>query len=412
MKRIRASPLLLGLLAGFCLEPIVVAETAPPPTVPVAVSSPSLTASSIAQNLEFEQQLETAIQQRVQGNYTLANQTLIDLLETNAAPDLQRRALLELAGVAQDNNEWIKAQQIYSQYIHRYTEATNVPEVLLRQGLLYRKMGVDVLADSKFYAVMSSALKLKLDDMDYYKKLVLQAQIEIAETYYLEGKYQEASEFFSRILKSDTPGADPEQIQLKLVRSLSYLTNHAETIASAQMFLEQYTNSPNTPEVRFLLASALKNVGRVRDSMKQVLLLLQSQQENIQKNPETWIYWQRRAGNEIANQFYKEGDFLEALEIYRSLAALDNSPAWQLPVMYQVGLVYEQLQQWQKAMETYDSITARQKEMSPTNASPTLTSLFEMAKWRKDYMVWMQKASAENLALFQTATNDTSRAAK
>ncbi len=87
--------------------------------------------------------------------------------------------------------------------------------------------------------------------------------------------------------------------------------------------------------------------------MQQVLLLLQSQEENVSKNPEVWVYWQRRAGNEIANQLYKEGDYLDALQIYQSLAELDSSAAWQAPVWYQIGLVYEQLQQWQKATDTY-----------------------------------------------------------
>jgi len=266
--------------------------------------------------------------------------------------------------------------------------------------------------------VMSSALKLRLDNpspaqsasmtetnaMDYYKRLVLRAQIEIAETYYEEGKYHEASDFYSRILKSDTTGANPEELQLKQVRSLANLTNYSETIAAAQVFLDHYTNSANIPEIRFILASALKDVGRTHESMKQVLLLLQSQQENIKKDPETWVYWQRRAGNEIANQFYKDGNYLEALEIYRSLAALDNSAAWQVPVFYQVGLVYEQLQQWKMATDTYDGIMKRQTEMAATNTPPTLTSLFEMAKWRKDYVLWIQKSTAENLALAQTMT--------
>jgi outer membrane protein assembly factor BamD (BamD/ComL family) len=412
MKLIIRSALCLWSLAAFALEPGAVPDPSPSPSPPPPAqladtkASPPMTGKPVAQVFDFEHQLELAVQLRVEGNFTLATQSLLVLLQTNAPPELQRRALLELARVSQDNNQWIKAQQIFAQYIHRYPDSGDVPQVLLWQGLLYRKMGVNGLAAAKFYAVMSSALKLKLDDIEYYKKLVLQAQIEIADTYYLEGKYQESSEFYGRILKTDTPGADPEQIQLKLVRSLSYLTNNPETIASAQMFLEQYTNSANTAEIRFLLASSLKNVGRIRDSMQQVLMLLQAQQDNSQKDPQTWVYWQQRAGNEIANQFYKEGDFLEALEIYRNLATVNKSAAWQVPVWYQVGLVYEQLQQWQKATDTYDAIATRQKEMSPTNTPPTLASLFDMAKWRKDYVVWLQKASAANLALVESATND------
>jgi hypothetical protein len=75
-------------------------------------------------------------------------------------------------------------------------------------------------------------------------------------------------------------------------------------------------------------------------------------------------------------------------------------------VWYQTGLVYEQLQQWQKATETYDAIIARQKELTEVNATPSLKSLIEMAKWRKDYLVWFQKAKQTNMAYKNTFTNN------
>src|SRR5882757_7370618 len=49
----------------------------------------------------------------------------------------QRLALFELALAAQDDNQLLKAQQVFSQYINNYPEAASAPEVLLRQGLLY-----------------------------------------------------------------------------------------------------------------------------------------------------------------------------------------------------------------------------------------------------------------------------------
>jgi tetratricopeptide (TPR) repeat protein len=341
---------------------------------------------------KLQVQLDLGREQRRQKSTILAAQTLTRLLEADAPAEIKRLALFELALVAQDDNKLVLAERIFGQYLHTYSEDPSAPEVLLRQGLIYRQMGVNTLAISKFYAVMSTALKLKLENMDYYKKLVLQAQIEIADTYYQEGKYEEAADFFNRLLKSGNPELDQIQTQYKLVRSLSYSTNITETIAQAQIFLTLYTNAAEVPEVRFFLASSFKKLGRNNDAMKQVLLLLQSQQDNVHKNPEVWTYWQQRAGNEIANQLYKEGDYLSALEIYLSLAELDKSPAWQLPAWYQTALIYEQLQQWQKATETYQRIMDRQKELTDATSTPSLLSLFEMAKWRKDYIDWMQKA--------------------
>lgn len=345
----------------------------------------------------FQGQLDVASFQRHSKSPAQAIQTLVNILETNAPPEIKRKALFELALATQDNEEFVKAQQVYAQYLQRYPDDPSAPEILLRQGLLYRQMGVNTLAISKFYAVMSTALKLRLDNVDYYKSLVLQAQTEIADTYYGIGQFSDSADFYSRLLKSDSPSLNKQQIEYKLIRSLSYLSNYNETISRAQSYLEHFPDSPDVPEVRFDLASADKAMGHNAEALKQVLLLMQSQQDNAKSNPELWAYWQRRAGNEIANELYKEGDYLDALQIYQNLAALDSAPTWQAPALYQVGLVFEQLQQWQRATDTYDQILNRRSEMTGTNAPPSLVSLCEMAQWRKDYIAWLQKARAADM---------------
>jgi len=386
---------------------------APPPdtnSTPAALadsnSSPASEAGKPGPNAEFETALGLARQQRRDKLFVAAAHLLEGILKTNAPSAVQREALFELALVMQDDEQPAKAQQIWSQYLHLYANDPTVPDVLLRQGLLFRKMGVDSFAISKFYAVMSSALKLKQDNLAYYKKLVVQAQTEIADTYYQDAKFEEASDFYNRILKSSDAEDNREQLEWKLIRSLSYLTNDVETIGKAQSYLARFPKSSNVPEVRFLLACSFKNMKRNSDALEQVLLLLQSQQENVSKDPETWAYWQRRAGNEIANQLYKQGDYANALEIYLSLADLDTSPGWQAPVWYQAALAYEQLQQWQKAADTYTRILDRQKELTPATNTPALASLFEMAQWRKDYIAWLQKAKLNDVALHpQPGTN-------
>lgn len=376
--------------------PVLDVEKTNAPVVDLSETNAVAAAPPVDVAKEFEMQLEIARDLRRSKQLPNASSVLVTLLHSNAPIELKRPALYELALVAQEDNQPVKAQQIFAQYIHQYPSDPTVPEVILRQGLLYRQMGVTTMAVSKFYAVMSTALKLKLDNMDYYKKLVLQAQTEIAETYYLEGKYSEAADFFARLLKGGVAEVNKSQIQYKLVRSLSFGSNNAETVARAQVFLDNYTNLVEVPEVRFLLASTLKKLGRNQEAMRQVLILLQSQQDNVRKNPEVWTYWQQRAGNDIANQLYKEGDYFSALQIYLSLAELNKTPAWQLPVWYQAALVYEQLQQWQKAGDMYDRIIGRQKELTDPASNPSLASIFEMAKWRKEYIGWMQNARVTN----------------
>jgi tetratricopeptide (TPR) repeat protein len=133
--------------------------------------------------------------------------------------------------------------------------------------------------------------------------------------------------------------------------------------------------------------------------LAQVLILLESQRAQAQAQPERWIYWQKRAGNEIGNQLYREGDYLGTLQIYERLAELDNTAAWQLPVWYQIGLVFERLQQPAKAMEIYSRLLARRPEVSGAHSTPSLNTLLEMTQWRRDNLTWFEKATATAAAI-------------
>jgi tetratricopeptide (TPR) repeat protein len=347
--------------------------------------------------------LEQARQQRRDKDYKQSEKTLASLLATNAPLEIHRSALLEMALLAQDTKQLVRAQQVYAQYVQRFKEDPSVPEVLLRQGLLYREMGAPVMALSKFYAVMSSALTLKLDRLTYYQRLVLQAQTEIADTYYLDGKYEEAADFFNRLLKLDNPELNREQILFKSVRSWSAAGRWTEALAQAQLFVSRHPNSDQLPEVRFLLADALKRLGRKREAMQEVLALMQTQRAVADQNQETWLYWQQRTGNEIANQLYQEGDYLNALEIYLRLADLNATPTWRLPARYQAGLIYERLKQPQKAAEMYTRIIEDSKDLGGELPSASLTTVLEMAKWRRERLGWQSQAELANQQISRAA---------
>jgi tetratricopeptide (TPR) repeat protein len=323
-------------------------------------------------------------------DYVAAQRMLVTLLEEELPPEFKRAALFELALVAQDEKQLPRAQQILAQYVTLFPQDPTVPEVLLRQGLIYRQMGAQQMALAKFYAVMNSALSLKLDQFDYYKRLVLQSQTEIADTYYLQGKYSEAADFFNRILKQDSPDLNRAQVYFKQIRCLFGLGRHAEVVAQCDKFFAKHPEATELPELRFLCSSSLRQLGRSSEALGQVLKLLESQQDTARTNPENWIYWQQRAGNEIANQLYLEGDYMNALEVYLHLAPLDPSPRWQLPVQYQIGLIYERLRQPEKAANTFTAILSAEKLLAPDEIA--LRTVIDMARWRKDHINWQNRA--------------------
>lgn len=336
---------------------------------------------------EFKVILDLARQQRSNKTFTLARRTLSSLLNTRAPDDIKQTAVLELATLAEEENDLAKAQQHYGQFLKRWPDDLNVPEIYLRQGLLYRKMGASSLALAKFYSVMTSSITVKSGNLDYYQRLVLHAQTEIADTHFLLGQYTEAADFLSRLLKQDAPQLNRQQTQFKLLRCLSALGQHEEAIASARDYLDRYPTNSEQAEVRFFLASALKQTGKKAEALKHALLLLEAHQASAPDDRIKWAYWQRRAGNEIGNQLYEERDYVNALTVYDALAALDNTPAWQLPIWYQMGLAYERLNQPQKAAETYARILGRQKGLD-SSASPSLKTVLDMAKWRMEFLNW------------------------
>lgn len=353
---------------------------------------------------DFRARLELARSSRLIRQFPLATATYAGLVESEAPESMRRTALIEMAQTAQDENDLVRAQQIYAQGVALWPQDIGVPEMLLRQGLVYRQMGLNNLAIAKFYTVMTSALTLKPDRIDYYQQLVLRAQIEIASAQYDTGNWTEAADSLGRLLKLETPPENRALIQCKLIRCLVSLTRYGDACAQAQEFLNRHPEAPERPEVHFLYANSLKQIGRTADSLQQVMALLKEQNGAETRDPATLIYWQRRAGNEIANQFYQEGEHLKAMDIYLSLAALGATPEWQLPVWYQLGLIFERLNQPAKAIEYYDNITRREKEVK--NAAPSLKAVIEMARWRKDFIAWRVKSETTNLE-FREAIGDT-----
>ena len=336
--------------------------------------------------------------------FNLAETALVRLLAENVPDEIRQTALLNLGSVVQSENDLPRAQSIFTQFFDRWPGDVRVPEVLLRQGGIFRQMGLNNLALPKYYSVMTAALSLKNDQFAYYQRLVLQAQLEIAETHYQTGKFAEAADFYSRLLKHATDDTvDRPQIQFRLIRSLITIGRNEEASGQALDFLGHYPDADEEPEVRYYLAQSLKAAGQSGEALRQVLVFLREQKNKTKDRPEVWAYWQQRVGNEIANQLYKEGDYVKALEVYLDLSKLDAAPAWRLPVDYQIGITYERLLQPQKAIETYTQILARETALG-TNASPGLKAVLDMSRWRIGFLEWQNQAQAATHSFASSST--------
>jgi tetratricopeptide (TPR) repeat protein len=316
----------------------------------------------------------------------------------------RQTALLELAQVVRSENDLPRAQAIYTQFLQRWQGDSRTPEIYLRQGQVFREMGLPNMALAKFYGVMTTALSLKNNQMTYYKGLVLQAQVEIAETHYLAGQFKDAVDYYTRLLTQNDPALDRAQIQFRLIRSLEAINHHAEAVSQAQDFLAHFPESLEAAEVRYHLAQAYKGQNRNTEALQQVKIFLQEEHDQSTNNPAIWAYWQERVGNEIGNELYQEGDYVKALQVYLALSQLDAAPAWQLPVRYQVGITYEKLLQPRLAIEVYRNLLTNAVPSLGTNLTPNLKAVTEMAAWRLHFLEWNERAGSFNHPT-GTATN-------
>ncbi len=343
---------------------------------------------------DFQGDMDFARERRIQREFAVAEGILQKLMAATAPADIHRQALMELALLAQDQTNITRAIQIFSQFTRSFPEDERIPEIHLRLGLLYREAGSLDMALNRFYLVMTSAVQLRLDEVAYYKRLVLQAQAEIADTLALRGKFSEAAEKYVNLLSQGGDQLNRPLVHAKLIRCYSQLGRNTDVVIEGERFLQKHPDSSEMPEVRFLLARIYKQTNRNAEATKHTLKLLQSQQAPG-TSPDIWAYWQQRTGNDIANQLYREGDYLNALAVYSSIAQIGANPGWQLPAQYQIGLIYERLGQSDKARETYAAINARGRKDAASTADPALASVVEMAGWRGEYLKWIEKSAID-----------------
>ncbi len=396
----------LAVLAVLCLgaarlaaQPLI-----PPPATNVVVETnlpepqmftPSTSETNLAPPTKMDSNEFLLASARYRANlrdYAEAEKGYVKLLTEDVPEAMRQTALFELAQVVRSENDLSRAASIYSQYLQRWPGDARTPEIFLRQGQIFREMSLPNLALAKFYGVMTTALSLKNSQLSFYKGLVLQAQVEIAETHYQIGKFKDAADYYSRLLAQDDPALDRAQIQFRLIRSLEAIKNHDEAANQALDFLTRYPDSLEEPEVRYHLAQAYKGQNRSTEALQEVKIFLKEEHDKTTNNPAIWAYWQQRVGNEIGNQLYQEGDYVKALEVYLALAQLDPAPAWQLPVRYQVGLTYEKLLQPRLAIESYRNILTNSVPDLGTNLTPNLQAVVDMATWRLNFLEWNERA--------------------
>lgn len=374
----------LALASRAAADPKTAAASAPAaPAVAAKHDQPA--AGGHPETGEIESLLKLGASLTERADYPSAEIAFRQVLKAPGATDADHQAaLLALAQLHRKQGTFTKAAAIYERFLKDYPGDERTPEALLHLGRTLRDLGAPKLAIARFYNVINSTLKLPSDGFEHYQVLARTAQFEIAETHFLAGNFVEAGKFFTRLSLLDLAPADRARAQFKAGYALRLQGDLEGCVRTLRAFVEQFPQDENIPEARYLLAVSLRELNRTQEAFAATLDLLRTEKARVGKDPKRWAYWQRRTGNQLANDFFETGDTLNARAIYAGLLELSPEPAWRIPLTYQLGLCYDRLGLAEQARASYQAVV----ETAGAAPADEFRELVIMAKWRLDHIQW------------------------
>jgi TolA-binding protein len=331
------------------------------------------------------------------GDLDVAEKFYMKLLLVDAPDDAKKQALFDMFDCYQSRHLFSKAIAVGERIHSLFPSDPGTPEMLLKLGRLYRETGAYELAIARFYNVLNAALRVDQAEFAKYKEYSTEAQFDIAETFVTSGDYQQATRMYTMLDRLDLSSEQKAHAQFQMAYCGFLMGDYAGAVAASRRFLEAFGNTAYSPQCHYLLSVALKGLNRPQEAADEALSLLRMEKSVEKRDPEAWIYWQRKTGNQMANGFYQEGDFLRALTIYQAMAKMNTDPQWQWPIIYQVGLCFERLRLPDRAREAYQYIAEESKKAQAAGKplGEDLTELNHMADWRTQHLEWKQGAEAE-----------------
>lgn len=338
------------------------------------------------------------------GDAVAAEHAYERLLSLPAPAADKRDALVQMAVFHRERGQLAKAAAVYEKILALFPDDPANPNLYFDLGRVYRDAGLHDLAIGRFYSVLDAAISQNdgKEETRARRHLSLLARFEIAQVSYAKGDFAAAAKFYSRLQLLELPTGDRPTVAFRHAESLFQLGDFAPAAAALRGFIEEFPAGPHTPEARNLLARAFQKLGRPREATDAVLALLRREKQST--DPTDLARWQKETGRQVAAQFYEDGDFRSALTIYQTLAALDPTPGWQWPIVYEIGLCFERLNLPDRAREAYGFLQrppGTGGDASRTHAPllPALEAIRDMARWRQEHLAWQQGSDAQIHAL-------------
>lgn len=323
----------------------------------------------------------------------------LDALRLKVPEDQRKAVHLELASFYLEDErlglEGAKAKRlsVYETLLAEFPKIEEASEVYLRLGQLYRDLGDPRQGLLNFYNVLNASLIIPKEHIEFYKKWSLLARIEIANTHFQLGEFEEARNFYRRLNVLEMNEADRKYLRFKAAYADYQLKDLGSATLGFESFIKDYPASNLTPEAYFTLALIYEDQDNPQKSLEYVLELLGKKPDFKEGSDQKqailshWHYWKKRSGNYLANHFYENADYGRALQLYQAMVPAQETLNWQVPLFYQIGLCFEKLKMAPKAQDAYMLVLetlAKEKDSPLTYYQDACNERLKHLNWAKD----------------------------
>ena len=278
-----------------------------------------------------------------EGDYEQARAKFAEMIKQFGDHALAEDALFKLAECEYNLGRADMASQYFRNYILKYPRSTRHAKAYfyIAESHYYIE---DYPAAITYYA--------KVADMAYDQKLILLANISMGWSYLKLEKYDLAGQYFDQALdlskKYDIPSDDIFLGQASLYAKMG---QHAKARGAYRQMIAKFPNSPRCDEAYLGKANMDYNLGDYRDAIAGYRDVL-----NRYKGKPLYQETLQKAYYGLAWTHLKTGQIDEAISYFREILNQTDSDIVKVSVLTQIGDAYQDNDDLNKALETYDRV--------------------------------------------------------
>ena len=278
-----------------------------------------------------------------------------EVADKSSDMDSKANALIQMADVYQENNQWVDAVGMYERVKKTYPNSSMMDYVLYRQAIALLKLEKIDAALDNFKNLRDNFSDSKYrDDIDYYMGIIG----------FKKGDWKSSSQMLKLYLKNLVRPSEftPEA---NYILALSYL-NLKEPEEALKVFQKILRLYPDYAEIAknadIGIAKCQFELGQYREAVRRFKLI-------VYKYPKTDTEFEALLW--LSQYYLKNADADSAVEYYKSI--IDDFPdSPQIDqIHYELGQAYEVQGHPDDAMEQYQSLTGRDGQLKGKQGLPS-----------------------------------------